>query len=192
MKKIAFALAVASASLAVPATAAVTVNANAVTAGTAVSLGSVVAGKTYRITATGIIDLVNGVIPNGPFNVDPNGKPTSTVAPPYEAFNPDGSKVTYDGLTPPLTSSNFGSLIGSIGRTESLFFIGSDNTFTFQTGGELFARINDINQNNSGSFDVTVAAVPEPATWGMMILGFGVAGTALRRRAKVRTTVAYA
>ncbi|KQW65915.1 hypothetical protein ASE17_13960 [Phenylobacterium sp. Root77] len=27
-----------------------------------------------------------------------------------------------------------------------------------------------------------VAAVPEPATWAMMILGFGLAGTALRRR----------
>jgi choice-of-anchor C domain-containing protein len=31
----------------------------------------------------------------------------------------------------------------------------------------------------------TAAAVPEPATWGMMFLGFGVAGAALRRR-KIR------
>jgi hypothetical protein len=28
------------------------------------------------------------------------------------------------------------------------------------------------------------AAVPEPATWGMMILGFGVAGAAMRRRVR--------
>jgi hypothetical protein len=27
-----------------------------------------------------------------------------------------------------------------------------------------------------------VAAVPEPGTWGMMIFGFGVVGSALRRR----------
>ena len=35
-------------------------------------------------------------------------------------------------------------------------------------------------------------AVPEPASWALMIFGFGVTGLALRRRAKVRTTVSYA
>ena len=36
------------------------------------------------------------------------------------------------------------------------------------------------------------AAVPEPATWGLMILGFGAVGFAMRRRAKVRTNVRFA
>jgi hypothetical protein len=31
---------------------------------------------------------------------------------------------------------------------------------------------------------LTPAAVPEPATWAMMILGFGATGWALRRRAR--------
>lgn len=31
-------------------------------------------------------------------------------------------------------------------------------------------------------FDTSVSAAPEPATWAIMILGFGVVGTALRRR----------
>ena len=35
------------------------------------------------------------------------------------------------------------------------------------------------------------AAVPEPATWGLMVLGFGMIGAAARSR-KVKTTVAYA
>lgn len=37
--------------------------------------------------------------------------------------------------------------------------------------------------NNAGSarVSITYAAVPEPATWGMMILGFGALGGALRR-----------
>ena len=35
------------------------------------------------------------------------------------------------------------------------------------------------------------AAVPEPATWGLMILGFGMIGAASRSR-KVKTTVSFA
>jgi len=34
------------------------------------------------------------------------------------------------------------------------------------------------------NFTEAVAAVPEPSTWAMMILGFGVIGAAMRRRAK--------
>jgi hypothetical protein len=30
--------------------------------------------------------------------------------------------------------------------------------------------------------DVSLSAVPEPSTWGMMLIGFGVLGAALRRR----------
>lgn len=35
-------------------------------------------------------------------------------------------------------------------------------------------------------------AVPEPATWAMMIGGFGMIGFAMRRRQKVTTRVSYA
>lgn len=36
------------------------------------------------------------------------------------------------------------------------------------------------------------AAVPEPATWGLMIAGFGMVGFSLRRRSSVKTTVSFA
>lgn len=36
------------------------------------------------------------------------------------------------------------------------------------------------------------AAVPEPATWAMMLAGFGMIGFAARRRSAVKTTVKYA
>ncbi|XHR99425.1 hypothetical protein ACFB49_10210 [Sphingomonas sp. DBB INV C78] len=48
------------------------------------------------------------------------------------------------------------------------------------------------NQSTAGQFDnitllpATAAAVPEPATWAMMISGFGLVGGAMRRRAKVQ------
>lgn len=46
---------------------------------------------------------------------------------------------------------------------------------------------------NEGSYagDLSFAAVPEPATWGLMILGFGMVGGAMRRRA-VKTAVRFA
>ncbi|HEY9234910.1 MAG TPA: PEPxxWA-CTERM sorting domain-containing protein [Phenylobacterium sp.] len=61
--------------------------------------------------------------------------------------------------------SNNGVFFATVGAGESitgLTFASSQNSF----------EIDDI----SGS------AVPEPATWAMMIAGFGLAGTALRRR----------
>jgi hypothetical protein len=46
-------------------------------------------------------------------------------------------------------------------------------------GGRSVAGIDDI------SFTST-AAVPEPATWALMLFGFGLVGSAMRRQAKVR------
>lgn len=47
--------------------------------------------------------------------------------------------------------------------------------------------------NDSTGLQFTVfAGVPEPTTWALMIMGFGMVGGAMRRRAKVRTTVAFA
>ena len=37
-----------------------------------------------------------------------------------------------------------------------------------------------------------IAAVPEPATWAMMLVGFGGIGFAMRRSSKARTTASYA
>ncbi len=45
------------------------------------------------------------------------------------------------------------------------------------------------NGNQAATFDVTPGAVPEPASWAMMIGGLGIVGVAMRRRA---TTVAFA
>ena len=50
--------------------------------------------------------------------------------------------------------------------------------------GAAFGPLSDRNDGfkiSSITVSETVAAVPEPATWAMMIVGFGVAGTAMRR-----------
>lgn len=38
----------------------------------------------------------------------------------------------------------------------------------------------------------TMPGVPEPATWAMMMLGFGVAGYTMRRRSKVGAHIRFA
>jgi len=68
-------------------------------------------------------------------------------------------------------------------------------TFTgsFTTAG---ATTLSFTQNGGDPFrgsiidDVTVTAVPEPATWAMLIMGFGLAGFALRRQPKVQVRFA--
>ncbi|KQR83181.1 FxDxF family PEP-CTERM protein [Sphingomonas sp. Leaf343] len=44
----------------------------------------------------------------------------------------------------------------------------------------------------AGTLNFTPMAVPEPASWAMMIAGVGIAGGTLRRRRAVRTTVRFA
>jgi hypothetical protein len=60
--------------------------------------------------------------------------------------------------------------------------------------GDTVGQVTGLRFNSSGNAfevdNIAVAAVPEPATWAMMIGGFGLIGAAARRR--VRTTIAYA
>jgi hypothetical protein len=83
-----------------------------------------------------------------------------------------GTPVTVGNLTYTLTEFSF---------TRSLA----------DTVGQYSANPNSGNPNDySGNFrfSQTVSAVPEPATWGMMIAGFGMIGFGLRRRRSTVTT----
>jgi hypothetical protein len=67
--------------------------------------------------------------------------------------------------------------------------------FFFQNNGTDFASLfannwSGFGESNDVAFKATFAAVPEPATWAMMIGGFGLAGMAARRRAKATVTFA--
>jgi len=69
-----------------------------------------------------------------------------------------------------------------------------DHVYSFQlntgvtTPVQLHFGVSDGNfSDNGGSFELTVsqAAIPEPATWAMMIVGFGLVGAGMRRRMPV-------
>lgn len=64
---------------------------------------------------------------------------------------------------------------------------------------QFYGAVDNVNVNFSSgrsvssNFEVaTTGAVPEPATWALMILGMGAVGFAMRRKSKVATTVRFA
>jgi hypothetical protein len=115
-----------------------------------------------------------------------------------------GSSAT---LTTPLLTS-FSMYIGSVDTYNSITFKGANGYEETVTGSQLVAVANGnqssaqtnrrfyfdfgsdkVNQvifsssSNSFEFDnIAAGAVPEPATWAMLIMGFGFVGMALRRR----------
>ncbi|HWI89532.1 MAG TPA: PEPxxWA-CTERM sorting domain-containing protein [Sphingomicrobium sp.] len=184
------------------ATAHAAVFVNALTS-TPTLIGPIVAGQTYTVTATGIADLLNGFNGGRGLTFTADGIPTYTFPPPYTGFNPNG--LDHD---PSQSGTVFcvggagrlcGGLLGTFTATPSgptdFFFLGSSDTFTAPLNGFLFGLVNDCpncfadNDPESG-FNVTLAlaavGVPEPRTWAMMLLGFGLLGFALRRQRQAR------
>lgn len=89
-------------------------------------------------------------------------------------------------------TSNLGAFIGS-GSVPFTFV--STNLFSMLGNGSL-SLDPLISASAQITYDYSPAAagpVPEPAAWGMMVLGFGAIGGAMRRRrSAVTTTVRYA
>jgi hypothetical protein len=85
----------------------------------------------------------------------------------------NANPITFDltGITS-ITRSQTGYLdVTATGIFNWLGYDSTPGTFFFSTQG-----------TNITSFSATAAAVPEPATWGLMLLGFGAIGLAMRRR----------
>lgn len=99
--------------------------------------------------------------------------------------NPNSANVSFGGTNVlSLTDAS------SFGFTHYSFNVAatSANTalnFAFQQNPAYF-RLDNI------SVMAIAGGVPEPATWGLMILGFGAAGFAMRRRNAVRASVRFA
>jgi len=95
--------------------------------------------------------------------------------------NPAGA-VGADHFSSTITGSV--SINGSGGVTVN--FDNTDHLFNSSTG-PFFVTLNDIDVSNGAlgtpiTGHITAVAVPEPAAWGMMLLGFAGIGMTLRRR----------
>jgi hypothetical protein len=109
-------------------------------------------------------------------------------------YNLDSASFTANGsgFTPLVTSfSNLpiNSLIGLFnGPSASVFEIGNGGSFVVPTGATtLYLATADGYQwnNNVGSFSAAISGVPEPATWSIMLMGFGGLGALMRSRRKL-------
>jgi hypothetical protein len=58
-------------------------------------------------------------------------------------------------------------------------------TYLIQGNGTIIANV-------TATSSPAASAVPEPASWGMMLLGFGAMGYGLRRRSSPNTTIRFA
>lgn len=97
----------------------------------------------------------------------------------------DGTSVTYTG----------GAIVNdpSLDNPGNRTIAETNGVVTYTvTSGALLSGATFTSAGNSFEFDNLSAAVPEPAAWGMMILGFGLIGGALRRRSAVKTSVKFA
>lgn len=107
-----------------------------------------------------------------------------------------GSLDTYNTLTIGFadgTSQEYvgGQIINDLTFPSGDQIVGETNGFvTFRSDGSRIVTLTLTSSQNSFEFDnFAVGAIPEPATWAMMIGGMGVVGGALRRR---KVTTAFA
>lgn len=185
-------------------------------AGASIYLGNVAADDALSFTVTGAPTLVGGrtyatnaagvVQDAGAFGIPTGG----SIFDFFNGFTAGSLIATLNGTnsvqvfttsvangagsnTPPTALTYTGSLA-------SLFSLSSQQL----VGATLNFRVDDSGyDDNDGSFfieaatfapatNVQPAAVPEPATWAMMLIGFGAIGSTLRRRKRVTTHIRYA
>lgn len=122
---------------------------------------------TLQVPITGLTNALTVVFTNALFEVQ-----DSTEAPTLTADDHLGSTIQY--------SSDFADLSTLTNKNFSLSFSSTSLPMTYVSG-----NLPSVTMSGSGTF---AGAVPEPATWGMMIAGLGAVGLAMRSR---RTKLAF-
>ncbi len=104
-----------------------------------------------------------------------------------------GSQFTFAGAQTTDTTNpadiRGGAIVGTFSSAPTIadwFLVGTGGVFTIPAGGaHLYLAVNDTfnaNGDNHGSYTVTFAAVPEPSTWALLLVGCGFVAAAVRPR----------
>jgi len=91
------------------------------------------------------------------------------------------NSITFKGLGGFEQTFGGGALVASASGNQTS--AGTNRRFYFDFGTTPINRIEFKSSGNSFEFDnIATGAVPEPATWAMLITGFGLVGFSMRRR----------
>jgi hypothetical protein len=116
-----------------------------------------------------------------------NGTFAGTLATPAQAFS-----FLFQGL--PTTGASLSlNFVGGTSETFDLYTAAGNQTsgrLTIHRNGGTNPGISSVvfgSGSSAASFNIDslASAAPEPAAWGLLMIGFGMAGAALRRRADV-------
>ena len=88
-------------------------------------------------------------------------------------------------------SARYGSLVADLGGG-NYQLLGANGVFVSQGGPLKLAYFDSNSGDNTGFITFNITAVPEPATWALMLVGFGMIGFGLRSRRKQAVRVTYA
>lgn len=176
-----------------------TLLAQASTSATTQTFAGTIREAVYR-TAGGTLDFLYQVTNSGPgTHIDRNGKPSQTSIERMSAYSFDGFTVDAEftdvafGPFATVNKTNDATASRKVDGTISVNFPENDGVLAGQTSSVYAFRTNATRyipgtaQLIDGStLDATQAfapgVVPEPASWAVMMLGFGLIGAATRRR----------
>jgi len=171
-----------------------------VTTGAATGSFAVTNGTTFQISGTGSFAGLFGA--NGTANglVSFSNTVGATVGQSLANFLTfaDGASGTYNFSVASVKTLNY-SVTPGISTAISLYLLGSTVDSSLGLGPTATSLTLSFNSTGGSPFSTSatlavppapIRSVPETATWGMMLMGFGAMGAALRRRRSVNVTFA--
>jgi hypothetical protein len=149
--------------------------------------------------------IVDNVLNTMRVQVTFSGLTSNTVASHIHCCQPLGTNAGVATTTPSFVGFPLGVTSGSMDQTYDMTMAGSYNpAFVSANGGtplaafsvllaglqagQAYLNIHTVN-NGGGEIRGQLTAVPEPVTWALMLVGFGLVGGAMRRRR--RQTVSF-
>lgn len=165
--------------------------ANSTTGGTALNTGlTFAAGQQFKITSDTNDLWSSGALPR--FS-DANGIVMRLAVNGDDSGQAPGTQIggNFGNYSQGNLSALYGSLVADLGGG-NFQLLGANGVFTSAGGPLKLAYFDSNSGDNSGQISFNISAVPEPATWAMMLMGFGMIGFGLRTSRTKSVRVTYA